>query len=110
MAAPVYPIKLYVTIYIILLCLLAVTISFAFIDIGRYPNNGIAEFIPCVKTLLIVYFFMHLKDERWITWVFAGAGVLWLCIMLTLTMNDYLTRNHPAQSSPKGEPVFVSRQ
>jgi hypothetical protein len=29
--------------------------------------------------------------------------------MITLTMSDYLTRNHPVRSSPKGEPVFVSQ-
>ena len=109
MAKPSPSIKLYLTVYVALLILLVITVGVSFVDIGRYPNNLIALAIACVKGLLIVLFFMHMKDERWITWIFAGAGILWLCIMLVLMMNDYLTRNHPAQSSPKGEPVFVSR-
>ncbi len=108
MATPAHSVKLYVTIYVILLVLLAITVGVSYIDIGRYPNNGIAVAIACAKGLLIVLFFMHMKNESWTTWFVAGAGILWLCIMLVLTMNDYLTRNHPAQSSPKGEPVFVS--
>ena len=110
MAKPSPSIKLYLTVYVALLILLVITVAFSFVDIGRYPNNLIALAIACVKGLLIVLFFMHMKYERWITWIFAGAGVLWLCIMFTLTMNDYLTRNHPEHSSPKGEPVLVSQQ
>jgi cytochrome c oxidase subunit 4 len=110
METPTPSVRLYLIIYVALLILLAITIGFAFVDIGRYANNLIAMAIACMKGLLIVLFFMHMKDEKWITWFVAGAGVLWLCIMLTLTMNDYLTRNHPAQSSPKGEPVFVSQR
>jgi len=109
MTTPSHSVRLYLMIYVALLILLGVTIGVSYVDIGRYPNNLIAIAIACVKGLLIVLFFMHMKDERWITWIFAGAGILWLCIMLVLMMNDYLTRNHPAQSSPKGEPVFVSR-
>ena len=109
MAQKVHSITLYLTIYVILMALLILTIAVAFIDIGRHPNNLIAIGIACVKGVLIVLFFMHIKYERWITWFFAAAGALWLCIMITLTMSDYLTRNHPAHSSPKGEPVFISR-
>jgi len=110
MAPKVHSIKLYLAIYFILMALLILTVGFAFVDIGRYPNNLIAIAIACVKGVLIVLFFMHIKYERWITWCFAAAGAIWLCIMVTLTMSDYLTRNHPARSSPKGEPVFLSRQ
>ena len=110
MSEKVHSIRLYLTVYVILLALLILTVGMAFIDIGRYPNNLIAMGIGCVKAVLIVLFFMHIKYERWITWFFAAAGVVWLCIMITLSMADYLTRNHPAHSSPKGEPVFVSQQ
>ncbi len=110
MAEKTHPIRLYLVVYVVLLCLLGLTIGVSYIDIGRHPNNSIAIAIACVKGLLIVLFFMHMKYERWITWFFAAAGVVWLCIMITLFMTDYLTRNHPAHSSPKGEPVFLSQE
>ena len=110
MAGKVHSIRLYLAVYFALLALLILTVGMAFVDIGRYPNNVIAIGIGCIKAVLIVLFFMHIKYERWITWFFAAAGAIWLCIMITLSMADYLTRNHPAHSSPKGEPVFVSQQ
>jgi cytochrome c oxidase subunit 4 len=110
MSEKVHPIRLYVVIYMVLMCLLALTIVLSYVDIGRHQNNSIAIAIAVTKAVLIILFFMHMKYERWITWYFAAAGFLWLCIMLTLTMTDYLTRNHPANSSPKGEPVFLSQE
>jgi cytochrome c oxidase subunit IV len=110
MARKAHPIRLYLTIYVALLCLLALTIGVSYIDIGRHPNAAIAVGIACIKALLVVLFFMHMKYERWITWSFAAAGVVWLGIMIALFMTDYLTRNHPANSSPKGEPVFLSQE
>jgi cytochrome c oxidase subunit 4 len=109
MSEKVHPIRLYVAIYIILMCLLGLTIAASYVDIGRHPNNSIAVAIAIVKACLIILFFMHMKYERWITWLFAAAGFLWLCIMIVLMMTDYVTRNHPANSSPKGEPIFLSR-
>lgn len=108
MAKQVHPIRLYLLVYVVLLCLLGLTIGASYIDIGRYPNNIIAIGIAIIKMLLIILIFMHMKYERWITWFFAAAGIVWLCIMISLMMTDYLSRNHPANSSPKGEPMFVS--
>ena len=110
MAKQVHPIGLYLLVYVVLLCLLGLTIGASYLDIGRYPNNIIAIGIAIIKMLLIILIFMHMKYERWITWFFAAAGMVWLCIMISLMMTDYLSRNHPANSSPKGEPVFVSER
>lgn len=110
MARKVHPVGLYIAIYVALLILLGATIALSYVPMGKYPNNIVAIGIAITKTFLIVLIFMHLKYEKWITWFFAAAGFAWLCIMLTLTMTDYLSRNHPASSSPKGEPVFLSQR
>ncbi|HTW94051.1 MAG TPA: cytochrome C oxidase subunit IV family protein [Tepidisphaeraceae bacterium] len=110
MVRKVHPIGLYLIVYVVLLLLLVLTVWISFFDLGRYANNSIAMGIGCVKAFLIVLIFMHMKYERWITWYFPAAGVVWLCIMIGLTMTDYLTRNHPPQSSPKGEPVLLSER
>jgi len=107
MASKVHSVRLYLLVYLALLCLLILTVGMSFLDIGRHENNTIAIGIACAKALLIILFFMHIKYERWITWYFASAGFVWLGIMIVLSMNDYLTRNHPPDGSPRGEPVFV---
>lgn len=102
-----HPSSLYWIIYVILLLLLITTVGLAFVDFGREINNTIAFIIACMKGLLIILFFMHVRWERWSTWFFAGAGFLWLGILFVLMSSDYLTRNHPAPGGPKGEPVFI---
>jgi cytochrome c oxidase subunit 4 len=99
--------RIYWLVYLALLLLLITTVGLSFVDFGRWINNGIAMAIACIKGLLIILFFMHVRWRPWLTWFFVGAGFLWLGILFTLTASDYLTRNHPPGGSPKGEPVFL---
>jgi cytochrome c oxidase subunit 4 len=74
-----------------LLAFLALTIAAAYVNLG--PFNTIASMsIALMKAALIVLFFMHLRYSKPVMWVFAGAGVFWLVIMLALALGDYLTR------------------
>ncbi len=49
--------------------------------------------IAAAKGVLIILFFMHVKDGPKLTRVFAAAAFVWLLILLALTMTDYLSRN-----------------
>ena len=100
----------YFITYVALLALLVLTVALSFVDIGRDWNNAIAMGIGAVKCVLIILIFMHVRFQPWVTWFFAGAGFLWLGIMLTLTLSEYYGRNHPPHGGPKGEPVFVSSE
>lgn len=83
--------KIYVRVWLALLGLLALTWGLAEINLGPF-NNVAALGISIIKMLLVVWFFMHLRQESKLTWVFAAAGLIWLAIMVDLTMGDYLTR------------------
>jgi cytochrome c oxidase subunit 4 len=74
-----------------LLALLVVTIGAGFIDLGAL-NLLFAMTIAVIKALIIVLFFMHLRDSERITWLFAFTGLAWLMIMLVLGMSDYVSR------------------
>ena len=87
----ILPKKTYYKIGIILFVLMSMTIAVAYIDLGRF-NIYIALTIAVVKALLVVMYFMHVKYNTKLTWIFAGAGFLWLIIMFALTMSDYITR------------------
>lgn len=80
-----------VIIFAALLFLTFVTYYAARFDLGRW-NTPIGLVISCIKATLIVLYFMHARDGRWLTWIIIAAGLLWLSILLALTLGDYLTR------------------
>ena len=83
--------KNYVWVWAALLLLLVLTFALAEVDLG--PFNNVAAFgIAFAKMLLVVLFFMHVKYESKLTWLFVVAGVIWFAIMVDLTLSDYLTR------------------
>ncbi|HZL33792.1 MAG TPA: cytochrome C oxidase subunit IV family protein [Tepidisphaeraceae bacterium] len=103
--------RLYLAVLIALMILLIITVVTAFINLdalGSGWNTIIAVTIAVLKGLLILLFFMHVRYASRLTVVFAAAGFVWLGIMLTLTMSDYLTRNHPPGINPKGEPRYIA--
>ncbi len=83
--------RLYVAIWGLLMVLLFVTVAVNEIDLGQW-NFFIAFAIAMVKAVLIVLFFMHVRDSPGLTRVVACAGFFWLAIMLCLTFADYMTR------------------
>jgi cytochrome c oxidase subunit 4 len=48
--------------------------------------------IAVSKATLVVLYFMHVRWSSRLIWVVVGAGMVWLVILLSLTMSDYLTR------------------
>ena len=86
--------KGYVGIWVALLALLFLTFVLAETDLGPF-NNVVALTIALSKMMLVVLFFMHVRYEKTLTWVFVAAGVIWLLIMFNLTLADYMTRATP---------------
>jgi cytochrome c oxidase subunit 4 len=91
MAHVVIPQKIYFLIFITLIILTLITVDVAFYNFG-FLNIYIAMGIATFKALLVVLYFMHLRYNPRLVWIFAGAGLLWLIIMFTLTVADYVTR------------------
>jgi cytochrome c oxidase subunit IV len=42
--------------------------------------------------VLVILYFMHVKDASAMTKVFVGAGFFWMAILLVFILSDYLTR------------------
>ncbi len=74
-----------------LLLLLALTWGVARLNLGIW-NPVAAVTIAVAKMLLVVLIFMHVLYGVRLIWFFAAAGFFWLCIMISLTLGDYLTR------------------
>ncbi len=88
----IIPIKVYLAVFTALIVLLVVTVGVAYLDLGLFSILA-AMSIAVAKTLLIVLYFMHLRYSSRLTWVFAGAGILWLVILVAFMLSDYLTRS-----------------
>ena len=48
--------------------------------------------VAFTKALLVILFFMHVRWGSRLTWVIAGSGFVWLLIMFSLTLADYMSR------------------
>ena len=83
--------KLYFTVFGILMVGTALTVLVAFYDLGPL-NNVMMLTIAIVKALFVVLYFMHVRWSSRLTWVVAASGFFWLLIMFTFTMTDYLSR------------------
>ncbi|MFO0878853.1 MAG: cytochrome C oxidase subunit IV family protein [Gemmataceae bacterium] len=95
-------VRTYVTIYVILLCLTALTVYIAtqgHLGVWEIP---VALGIATAKTILVGLFFMHLIHTDRLTWLVIGAGVLFLAVMIVLTGLDYWTRDWlPVRAYPQ---------
>jgi cytochrome c oxidase subunit 4 len=86
------PRRSYYRVYGALLALTLLTVGIAYLDLG--PMNIVAALgIAVCKALLVMLFFMHLRSSSHLTWIVAGAGVVWLAHLLLFTLADYLTRS-----------------
>ncbi len=86
----------YVRVFLALLLLTGLTILAGFFDLGggrlHYANAIVALTIAVTKATLVVLYFMHVRWSSRLTWVFVGAGVFWLLILIGLTLSDVYTR------------------
>jgi cytochrome c oxidase subunit 4 len=91
MSSTIVPKKIFLRVWVALLVLLLLTWGLARINLGNF-NAVAALTIACVKMVLVLLYFMHLRYKSRLTWVFAAAGFIWLLIMVDLTLSDYFTR------------------
>jgi cytochrome c oxidase subunit IV len=84
-------VKTYALIFVTLLILTGTTFVVSGVDLGGL-NAVVALVIAGAKALLVALFFMHLRYSRSLMLVVVAAGLLWLVIMITLTLGDFLTR------------------
>ena len=92
-------VRLYVAVFAALLVLTVATVSVSYVDLGPL-SVVVALTIAFTKALLVVLFFMHLRESSGLVWVVAGGGFFWLAILIALTMSDMMTRGWLPVSGP----------
>ena len=77
----IVPFKMYAKVLGMLFVLTAVTVWIAGFDFGSM-NLVVAMLVASVKATLVALFFMHLKYENPITWLYAVFPLFFLMVML----------------------------
>ena len=88
MSGHVSPVSLYITIFLALMVLTAVTVGAAFVDLGQF-NFLVAMIIAGFKASLVIWYFMHVKYASKLTKLTVATGLFFLAILLGLFMVDY---------------------
>lgn len=91
MSAPIVTPKTYILTYAALLVLTILTVLIGEVPLGR-AHMPVAIAIAIAKATLIACFFMHVLVEERLIKIMLAAGILWLVIMMSLTIGDFLTR------------------
>jgi len=83
--------KTYLLILIALLILTATTTGVAFLDLGIL-NPIVALAIACLKSVLVILFFMHLAFSSKLLKLTLCSGLFTFLVLIALTLSDYFSR------------------
>jgi cytochrome c oxidase subunit 4 len=99
MSEHIVPVKVYITIFMVLLGGTALTVLAAFQDFTYHAfgreialNAVIALTIAITKATFVVLYFMHVRYSSRLVWVVVTSALFWMAIMFALTFADYWTR------------------
>ena len=87
----IVPPRVYVTIWALLLVFTAITVVVAGIDLG-IMNVVVMLGIAVTKAVLVILYFMDIRDASRLTRLVVVSGFVWFAIMVLFTMTDVLTR------------------
>lgn len=94
---PVVPVSLYLKVFTALMALLILTLAVAMFNLPGPGNIIVAMTVAVIKATLIMLYFMHVRWSSRLTWLFAGAGIVWLMILFSITFSDYFSRSYLPQ-------------
>jgi cytochrome c oxidase subunit 4 len=82
---------IYIIVGSALLVLTGLTVGASFLEMGIY-NPIVAILIACVKAVLVVLFFMHVKYSSKLTKLTVIAGLFTFITLISMTLADYISR------------------
>jgi cytochrome c oxidase subunit 4 len=78
-------------VYGVLIALTAITVGAAYLDLA-FLSTPVALSIASIKALLVMLYFMELRQSPKLVWIVIGNGVFWLTVMIMLTISDIISR------------------
>jgi cytochrome c oxidase subunit IV len=93
MSEHIVSVRVYLTIFLVLLVGTALTVVAAFLDFPWRFNTIIAMTIATAKATFVVLYFMHVRYSPRLVWVIVTSALFWMGILFALTLSDYWTRD-----------------
>lgn len=87
----VSPLSTYLSIFVALMVLSAITVAAAFVNLGAL-NPIVALLIAGVKATLVILFFMHVKYSSRLVKITVVLSLFFVAILFAETLMDYATR------------------
>lgn len=92
MSEHIVSVRVYVTIFLVLLVGTALTVIAATVDFPGPLNTVVALTIAVTKATFVVLYFMHVRYSSRLIWVIFASALFWMAILFALTFSDYWTR------------------
>ena len=92
MSEHIVSVRIYITIFLVLLVGTALTVLAAFYDFPWQLNTILAMTIAATKATFVVLYFMHVRYSSRLIWVIVASALFWMGILFALTFSDYWTR------------------
>jgi len=93
MSEHIVSVRVYLTVFLILLVGTGLTVAAAFVEFPGKLNTVVALTIAVTKATFVVLYFMHVRYSSRLIWVIVASALFWMAIMFALTFSDYLTRS-----------------
>jgi cytochrome c oxidase subunit 4 len=81
----------YFLVFLALMVGTAVTVGASYVHLG-WLNTPVALLIAITKAMLVILFFMHLKDHPKLIKVTFAAAFFFFAILVAHTLSDYMSR------------------
>ena len=85
------PYRIYFWVWVALMILTVITVGVSYLHFGIF-NVVVALTVASIKASLVALYFMHLKYEDKITWVFAIYPLGLLALLIGLSISDVFFR------------------
>ena len=98
----ILPIKIYLGVFAALVVLTVVTVQASYLETGPAMHLTDAMVIASIKAGLVAMFFMHLKYEHKVTWLYAAFPLILLAILMAglFIDNPYRVKTEPIGKQP----------
>ena len=93
MSEHIVSVRVYITIFLILMVGTILTVFAAKADFPAPLNAVVAMTIAVFKATAVVLYFMHVRYSSRLIWLVVGSALFWLVILFALTFSDYATRS-----------------
>ena len=82
---------IYLGVFITLLIFTGLTVAASFVEMGVF-NPIVALAIGCIKAVIVVLFFKHVKYSSKLTKLTVFAGIFTFLVLIGMTLADYFSR------------------